>query len=281
MDRVHNRICPCFSFRALRAAGVCTVVFPFGCRVNSHLHRCKGILGARRGSASCAGIEIRRFRSPPRPCSALSDAGTQFFAGRVGRRDDGASSPGQTDSHDPRPCQTLRRKRKVWHPAPFLLDHARPAFFSARRKENGGCILRGEPAVPSRAAGGKCRGGDAVAAPIVPIDPAFAGNSLSGDFLHGEGLDDVACSGKAPLSRSLPGGHHPRRAEPACGKVSSDDETLGPAEAGRRCGAQEGGRGPWRRGESVPYLGISSMVKASIMSPSLMSLNFSTVRPHS
>ena len=105
MDRVHNRICPCFSFRALRAAGVCTVVFPFGCRANSHLHRCKGILGARRGSASCAGIEIRRFRSPPGPCSALSDAGTQFFAGRVGRRDDGASGPGQTDSHDPRPAK--------------------------------------------------------------------------------------------------------------------------------------------------------------------------------
>ena len=33
--------------------------------------------------------------------------------------------------------------------------------------------------------------------------------------------------------------------------------------------------------EASRYLGISSMVKASMMSPSLMSLNFSTVRPHS
>ena len=56
---------------------------------------------------------------------------------------------------------------------------------------------------------------------------------------------------------------------------------LDPLTRARRRAAQEGGRGPWRRGESVPYLGISSMVKASIMSPSLMSLNFSTVRPHS
>ena len=39
-----------------------------------------------------------------------------------------------------------------------------------------------------------------------------------------------------------------------------------------------------RRNEIVsqrPYRGISSMVNASMMSPSLMSLNFSTVRPHS
>ncbi len=39
-----------------------------------------------------------------------------------------------------------------------------------------------------------------------------------------------------------------------------------------------------RRNELVsqrPYRGISSMVNASMMSPSLMSLNFSTVRPHS
>ena len=34
-------------------------------------------------------------------------------------------------------------------------------------------------------------------------------------------------------------------------------------------------------GNAPVYLGISSMVKASMMSPSLMSLNFSTVRPHS
>ena len=32
---------------------------------------------------------------------------------------------------------------------------------------------------------------------------------------------------------------------------------------------------------AFPYCGISSMVKASIMSPSLMSLNFSMVMPHS
>ena len=50
----------------------------------------------------------------------------------------------------PRPCQTLRRSRKVWHPAPFLLDRARPVFFSARRKENGGCSPPGTSRPPHR-----------------------------------------------------------------------------------------------------------------------------------
>ena len=62
---------------------------------------------------------------------------------------------------------------------------------------------------------------------------------LSGDLLHGEGLADVACPGKLPFSRD-PGGRHPRRAEPACGKVSACAKTLGPADAGRRAAAREG-----------------------------------------
>ena len=33
--------------------------------------------------------------------------------------------------------------------------------------------------------------------------------------------------------------------------------------------------------EASRYLGVSALVKAALMSPSVMSLNFSTVRPHS
>ena len=148
MDRVHNRICPCFSFRALRAAGVCTVVFPFGCRVNSHLHRCKGILGARRGSASCAGIEIRRLRFSPRPCSALSDAGTQFFAGRVGRRDDGASGPGQTDSHDPRPAKPCAVSARFGTQRLFFWTMHGPFSFRQDEKKMGGAFSAESPQSP-------------------------------------------------------------------------------------------------------------------------------------
>ena len=103
---------------------------------------------AARSEAERAEREVSQIRRPPRLFSARSMRLQGLSATRARRRDDGASEPGQTDSHDPRFCQTLRRKRKVWHPAPFLLDRARPVFFSARRKENRGCIPQETPGVP-------------------------------------------------------------------------------------------------------------------------------------
>ena len=71
-----------------------------------------------------------------------------ILTSNVRRRDDGAIDLRRADSPDPRICQTLRLRRRVWHQAPFLLDRARPVFFSARRKENGGCIPAGPPQAP-------------------------------------------------------------------------------------------------------------------------------------
>ena len=252
MDRVQNRICPCLSFRALRAAGVCTVV--------SHLVAGQILIctaakassapaGAARSEAERAGIEIRRFRFPPRPCSALSDAGTQFFAEQVGRRDDGAAGPGQTGSHDPRPAKPCAVSARFGIQRLFFWTVHGPFSFRQDEKKMGGAFPAGSPRSPPgppvKNAGAATRSPPLLCAVIQLEMPP-----LSGNLLHVEGLDDVACSGKAGLFRSLPGGHRPRRAEPACGKVSSGDETLGPADAGRRDAAQEGGRGPWQRGEA-------------------------------
>ena len=161
-------------------------------------------------------------------------------------------------------------------------DHAGTTGKSASRR-------RGKTSVSASRQGYEKRGRANLPAPGVrlksgPQNPKGSAAEqervpLSGDLLHSEGLNDVACPGKAGFSGLHPGGHNPRRAKPACGKGFGSRRTLGPAGAGRRAAAPEGdGK---KDAVSRVYLGISSIVKASMMSPSLMSLNFSTVRPHS
>ena len=103
---------------------------------------------AARSEAERAGVEIRRFPLAPMSSSAPSDAGAQPFDHRGKAQGRRGLRTGTDRFARPPSCQTLRCKRKVWHHAPFLLDRARPVFFSARRKENGGCIPRETPGVP-------------------------------------------------------------------------------------------------------------------------------------
>ena len=105
---------------------------------------------AARSEAERAGVEICRFKSSPRPSVQGCYAGARPFGcrGKAQGRRGCRHLPHRFAG--PRPCQTLRRSRKVWHPAPFLLDRARPVFFSARRKENGGCSPPGTSRPPHR-----------------------------------------------------------------------------------------------------------------------------------
>ena len=102
------------------------------------------------GQRQVSGSGKRRWpiRSPPHPSAAPSDAGAPSFNCRGPAQGRRGLRTGTDRFARPPSCQTLRCKRKVWHPAPFLLDRARPVFFSARRKENGGCIPRETPGVP-------------------------------------------------------------------------------------------------------------------------------------
>ena len=107
---------------------------------------------AAHSEAERAEAEIRRFRFPPRPRSAPSNAEVQFFAGQVRRRVDGAIDLRRTDSRDPRIHKQEDRTVLLFVKTVFS-STGRGAFSFAKTKENGGRIPRGDPAPPSRPAG--------------------------------------------------------------------------------------------------------------------------------
>ena len=92
------------------------------------------IAGAAPGEAEGAGIEIRRFRSPPRP-PPQSLCGYRALQAPGQRRDDGAIDTRRTDPHDP------PRSRKGGTPVRlrrFLFHRSGGDFSLARQRKSGG-----------------------------------------------------------------------------------------------------------------------------------------------
>ena len=113
--------------------------------------------GAARSGAERAGVEIRQFGFASRPPTQGRYAGMQFFAGRVRRRDGGATDACRTDSHDPRYTKG-RPKRAALSSKRFSFDRPRPFSFAASKRK-WGRIPAGNPrSFPAcRKKAGRCK----------------------------------------------------------------------------------------------------------------------------
>ena len=96
--------------------------------------------GARQRTApQCKTLKEKQIKSDfaPRLPTPRSVRLLGILTSNVRHRDDGAIDSTQTDSHDPRPAQTLRGKRKVWHLA-FSFPPLRRRLFFGKTKKSGG-----------------------------------------------------------------------------------------------------------------------------------------------
>ena len=113
--------------------------------------------GARQRTApQCKTLKEKQIKSDFAPClpTARSMRGPGTSTTGEGRKVDGASDTCRTDSRDPRNHEDAARLGRIFVKASFVLGRARPVFFAAGRKENGGAFSGKLPQSTSPAGNG-------------------------------------------------------------------------------------------------------------------------------
>ena len=128
------------------------------CRIDQLLFPLPLTSCSSKAGAAAAEREAGQIVDHPHSSAARSMRLQGLSTAGVRRRDGGAIDTLRTDSHDPRIHEEAAPRGRLFIRASFLLDRARPVFFSVRRKENGGCIPREPPGPhPPRRSGEKDR----------------------------------------------------------------------------------------------------------------------------